>query len=99
MEDLTSCAIDLGGLSRITLTSDEWHKKQSATVNVFGFSSMSETKTVVKDLFPWVDVEHVGVAKVAQRGKQKGKCVMTPLGLTQFEQCLAAKMFIQSIPQ
>lgn len=99
MEDLSSWVIELGGLSRITLTSDEWHTKQNATVNVFGFSSLAETKTVIKERFPSVDVEHVGVAKVAQRGKQKGKFVMVPVGLTQFEQCLAAKMYIQSIPQ
>jgi hypothetical protein len=99
LPEIMSILVECGGLSRVSLTSDNWHNKYNATVNILGFSSLAEAKTVVKDLFPWVDTELVGKLVIRSRGKTKGKPTMMPIGLTDFEQCLATKMFMQSIPQ
>jgi hypothetical protein len=97
---LSAFASDYGGLSRISVTSDTRHMKfgGEATNNLLGFESLSEAKAVIKDLFPWVDVEEVGKPTFQNSGPNKGWLVM-PKSLTPFERCICAKMFMHSIPQ
>ena len=93
-------AVESGGagLSRLSLMSENWHNKYNAMVNTLGFSSLAGTKTVIKDLFPWVDVDYFGKFTTPSKGRHKGKEKLVPSGLTEFEQCLAAKMFMHSVP-
>ena len=98
LEAMEQVLAKYGGLSRFTVTSNEWHEHHKDAANVlFGFKSWSELKVYVAALFPDIDV--MAVSDVAssistlQNNKQRKILRLTP-----FEHCLATKMFFHCMP-
>ena len=85
-----------GGTGRLSFTSDEWHEKHpDAAKAFFGFISWKETKLYIRALFPDVDTNCVGYVVLDEK---KRRASVEPVGLTEFEKCLNAKMFMHSMP-
>lgn len=97
LEMVSRLIVKWGGVSRLTLTNPQWHEQHpEAAAILFGFHDWKETYLHVKCCFPDVDIRLKG--KIAcERGKN-GEVVVIPKGLTDFERCLACKMFFHSLP-
>ena len=84
----------IGGLSRLTIMSSEWHQKNRNAANMlFGFPTWLETKIYIKCLFPDVNTTERIYIKV-----ENGQ-LMCVDKLSEFEHCLVAKMFFQCLPK
>lgn len=87
-----------GGLGRITIFDDDWHKQHNDAARLlWGFRSYGETKQYVSDLF--VDVVPVSVgAKMPRSGNSPTKLELTEL--SPFEKCLLTRLFFRrELPQ
>jgi hypothetical protein len=89
--------IEWGGISRLTLTNSEWHKQHpEAAPILFGFEDWKETYLYIKCSFREIDIRLKG--KIACDNAKDGKVIVVPQYLTDFERCLACKMFFQCMP-
>lgn len=79
------------GLSRYNLTSKMWHdKNKDAALHLFGFNSFDETLLYIQAFFQNVKIEFPSIFC------DKNKICIKPTYLTDIEQILIAKMFMQS---
>jgi hypothetical protein len=84
-----------GGESHLQLASDDWHQKHpEAAKDYFGFYSFDETKLYVALHFTEVEIKS-GKLKFSVTS---GTMTVVPQNLTEFEQILLVKYFIQSTP-
>lgn len=89
--------VQWGGISRLTITSSEWHAQHpEAAPILFGFEDWKETYLYIKSYFPDVNIQLKG--KIACNNKKDSDIVIVPRELTDFERCLACKIFFQSMP-
>ena len=79
-----------GGLSRMTIFSDAWHKKHpNAARLLFGCDTWAEAKQHIKDYFPDVNINMIPLPLAPTA---KGGDIKLP-DLSDFEQCLICRMF------
>jgi len=89
--------VQWGGISRLTLTSSEWHAQHpEAAPILFGFEDWKETYLYVESYFPDVNIRLKG--KIACDDKKDGNIAVVPKALTDFERRLACKIFFQCMP-
>mmetsp|Transcript_24500 Transcript_24500/g.52997 ORF Transcript_24500/g.52997 Transcript_24500/m.52997 type:complete len:541 (+) Transcript_24500:42-1664(+) len=89
-----------GGLSRMTMCNDEWHKKNdNAAKKLWGFGSWLDTKRFICVHFPkeiyGVDTSFDPSWNVSL-GKNKGQRMSLP-PLSAFEKCLLSRIYCRSI--
>lgn len=90
--------VETGGLTRVTLFNSRWHAlNEGAAGALFGYKTYDDLKARVKAKFPDVDVDYIPRACLVQEGRKHRLCVL-PTFLTEFEQCVAARLFMHSIP-
>ena len=93
--ELIKFATEQTGLSRCNLTNKLWHDiNEDAAKQLFGFNSFEETILCVKAFFTDVDVTNFPKLSLLNK-----KIKIRPSHLTEIEQTLMAKMFVNFLPQ
>jgi hypothetical protein len=98
-----------GGVSRMTLFSDQWHEKNKYAANhFFGFRNWSETVMYCLELFP--DLKGISVTSPVQLVEKARNTInlhidddsttgkATRVKYNKLEHCLIAKIYMHSIP-
>ena len=113
LEDVMSVIREHGGLGRLTIFDDNWHKAHTdAAKLLWGFDSYGETKQYVEDFFPDVTASPPTAyfkpdrpARVARgRGRQRKHFQISSKlelsALSKFEKCLICRLFFRrELPQ
>jgi hypothetical protein len=83
-----------GGVSRLTLFNDKWHKQHdNAAKQLWGYHSWEETKLYVGAYFPELDTSYDPSAHL--KVSEGGTTFALP-NLTAFEECLIVRMFFHT---
>ena len=91
-----------GGLSRLTLFSDEFHKKNTLAAKIlFGYRSWGETKQYLYDHFPGeieanFNMDNIIFTRKKRKTKKKSNRFKMP-NLHNFEKALICRMFLHRI--
>ena len=80
-----------GGLSRLTIFSNDWHKNHPDAAQVlFGYRNWDETKQYLRDYFP--DELDISIEPTPIRPNKRGGVLEMP-PLLDMEKCLLCRMF------
>ena len=100
IQDVTDMLVKAGGISRVTLFSDKFHKKYPGAAKcLWGFESYQETVTYVQCLFPDLDVKNIPKLHPTKKRKSHDDDNVKldlPWRMTPLEKCLACRLFFRT---
>ena len=99
VQDVTDILVKVGGLSRATLFSKEFHHKYPGAAKcLWGFDSYEETLVMVKCLFEDVNIDDIPTLRSNKKRKATNNDVMLDLPrITKpLEKCLICRMFFRN---
>ena len=100
IQDVTDMLVKAGGISRVTLFSDKFHKKYPGAAKcLWGFESYEETVTYVQCLFPDLDVKNIPKLHPTKKRKSRDDDNVKldlPWCMTPLEKCLACRLFFRT---
>jgi len=100
IQDVTDMLVKAGGISRVALFSDKFHKKYPGAAKcLWGFESYEETVTYAQCLFPDLDVTNIPkLHRIKNRKSRDDDNVKfyLPWRMTPLEKCLACRLLFRT---